>query len=215
MSPNMGIATTLEDLLVELGGIAACRVRLDPAPGQATLADLLAVNESSERGLFELIDGSLVEKAMSFEASVVALAIARILGMFVSKHRLGLVSGADGFFRLLSSTRGPDVAFLARERLPGGTFPTQPYPQLAPNLVVEVLSPGNTKAEMARKRLEYFHSGVQIVWIVDCTNRSVAIYTSTSNVKVVSEEESINGGDAIPGFTSTVADFFVDLDIGR
>ena len=215
MSPNMAMATTLEDRLIELGGIAASRVRLDPAPGQATLADLIAINESRERGLYELVDGSLVEKAMGYEASVVAMAIAHILRHFVSKNQLGLVSGADGFFRLLTSTRGPDVAVVARERLPGGNFPTQPYPQLAPNLVVEVLSPGNTKAEMARKRLEYFHNSVQIVWMVDCTNRTVAIYTSPSDVRVVGEEETIDGGDAIPGFTSPVADFFIDLDIGQ
>ncbi|MCY2981426.1 MAG: Uma2 family endonuclease [Planctomycetota bacterium] len=215
MSPNGALATTLEDRLVELGGIAASRVRLDPTPGQATLEDLLAANESREGGLVELVDGSLVEKAMGYEASVVAMAIAHILRHFVSKNRLGLVSGADGFFRLLSTTRGPDVAFVSLDRLPGGSFPTQNYPQLVPNLVVEVLSPGNTKAEMARKRLEYFHSGVQIVWMVDCKHRTIAIYTSPSNVRVVGEREFIDGGNAIQGFTSPVADFFVDLDIGK
>ena len=215
MSINMAIATTLEDRLIELGGIAAMRVRLDPAPGHATLADLMAVNESKEHGLFELVDGTLVEKAMSYEASIVAIAIARIIGTFVFKNRLGLTSGADGFFRLQTSTRGPDVAFVAREKLPGGTFPSQVYPQIVPNLVVEVLSPGNTKAEMARKRLEYFHCGVQVVWMVDCTHRTVAIYTSPSEWCVVKEHEMIDGGDAIPGFTSCVGDFFADLDIGQ
>jgi Uma2 family endonuclease len=61
----------------------------------------------------------------------------------------------------LTTTRGPDVAFIEKNRLPGGGFPRQAYPALAPNLVGEVLSPGNTKAEMARKRLEYFHAGVE------------------------------------------------------
>ena len=105
MSINMAIATTLEERLIELGGIAAMRVRLDPAPGHATLADLMAVNESKEHGLFELVDGTLVEKAMSYEASIVAIAIARIIGTFVFKNRLGLISGTDGFFRLQTSTQ--------------------------------------------------------------------------------------------------------------
>ena len=215
MSVNFAVATTLEDYLAQLGGVPAERVRMTPPPGQATFADCIAANESGDRGLFELVDGTLVEKAMSFEASVVAIAIAQILGLFVSPRRLGLVSGADGFFRLMSSTRGPDVAFISRNRLPGGVFPTQPYPELAPNLVVEVLSPGNTRSEMARKRLEYFHNGIQLVWIVDCVHRTVAVYTSLSDVSILGEQESIEAGEVLPGFSSPVSAFFTDLDIGQ
>ncbi len=215
MSTNAALATTMQDHLTDLGGIDASRVLIKPPPGQATLADLISANNSSNHSLYELIDGTLVEKAMSYEASVVAIAIGRILGFFISQYRLGLVSGADGFFKLQSSTRGPDVAFVARDRLPGGVFPTQVYPQITPNLVVEVLSPGNTKAEMARKRLEYFHAGVQVVWMVDCANRSVAVFTSPSDVQVLGEEEVIDGGEAVPGFIARVGDFFTDLDIGQ
>ena len=215
MSTNAALANTMQDRLTDLGGIDASRVLLTPHPGQATLTDLIAINHSPNHSLYELIDGTLVEKAMSYEASVVAVAIIRILGLFVSKYRLGLTSGADGFFKLQSSTRGPDVAFVARDRLPGGVFPSQVYPQITPNLVVEVLRPGNTKAEMARKRLEYFHAGVQVVWMVDCTNRSVAVFTSPTDVIVLGEEEVIDGGEAVPGFVSRVGDFFVDLDIGQ
>jgi len=215
MTPNLSIATTIEDRLTELGGISPSRLLLTPPPGLATHADLELANESGTNGLVEMVDGCLVKKAMGYEASVVAMAIAHILRQFVSTHRLGLISGADGFFRLLDSTRGPDVAFVAVDRLPNGAFPNQNYPQIAPNLVVEVLSPGNTKAEMARKRLEYFHFGVQVVWMVDCSHRSVAVYTSSSKVRVLSETETLDGGIALPGFSSPVADFFVDLDIGQ
>ncbi len=215
MSINTAVATTLDEVLAELGGISGDRVRMTPAPGTATFTDCISVNETGERGLYELVDGTLVGKAMSYEASVVAVTIARILGLFVSTNRSGLLSGADGFFRLISTTRAPDVAFVNRDRLPNGEFPAQPYPALAPNLVVEVLSPGNTKAEMARKRLEYFHNDVELVWIVDCVHRSVAVYSSSSNVRVFGEEETIDGGSVLPGFTATVGDFFTDLDIGQ
>lgn len=213
MSSNTAIATTVEDRLTELGGISSGRLRLNPPLGLATQADLIAANEIGNSTWVELVDGCLVEKAMGYESSVVAAAIVRILGTFVSIHRLGLVSGADGFFRLLDSTRGPDVAFVALDRLPKGVFANPMYPQMAPNLVVEVLSPGNTKAEMARKRLEYFHSGVQVVWMVDCTHRTIAIYTSSTNVRLVCETDTIDGGIALPGFESPVAAFFSDLDI--
>ncbi len=214
MNLNSGMAITLDDYLVELGGISASRVRLSPPPGQATLADLIEVNRADSQGLFELVDGTLVEKGMSYEASVVAASILFILKTFVARNQLGLISGADGFFQLQSTTRGPDVAYVARERLAGGVFPSEPFPELAPNLVVEVLSPSNTKAEMSRKRLEYFHAGVEVVWIVDCVNRSVAVYTSPSKVKVFGEQQTIDCTQVLPGFSSPVALFFADLDIG-
>ncbi len=117
MITNDAVATTLADHLVELGGISAARVLLDPPPHQAKIADLIRVNESSDKGLYERVDGTLVEKALSYEASVVAATILFILKQFLSKQRLGLISGADGFFKLSSTTRGPEVAFVAWNRL--------------------------------------------------------------------------------------------------
>lgn len=213
MCINSALPVTLADHLILLGGIPAQRVRLTPPPGHAVLDDLAAAHQRGS--LCELVDGTLVEKAMGYEQSVVAAAISHILRQFVLQHGLGLVSGADGFFQLQSSTRGPDVAFVARDRLPEGRMPTQAYPQLTPNLVVEVLSPGDTMAEMARKRMEYFHAGVDVVWMVDCLNRSVAVYTSPSAVQVLGETDTIDGGSAVHGFTAPVSDFFADLDIGQ
>jgi Uma2 family endonuclease len=212
---HAAVTSTMADRLNELGGIAADRVRLTPAPGTATVEDLIRVNSHS-KPLCELIDQTLVEKMIGYEASVVAATIARILGNFVIRGRLGLVSGADGMFQLLvSSVRGPDVAFVSRERLPDGRFPAEAYPSMPPDLAVDVLSPGNTKGEMSRKRIEYFHSGVRLVWMVDCVERSVAVYTSPNSVRILTEEETIDGGDVLPGFSHPVAEFFADLDLGN
>ena len=67
---------------------------------------------------------------------------------------------------------------------------------------------------MARKRLEYFHAGVEVVWIVDCVNRSVAVFTSPAQVAVLGEHDTIECPAQLPGFASHVAQFFADLDIG-
>ena len=212
---NAAVSFTMADRLEEFGHIAATRLRSTPAPGTATIEDLAQANAIG-RPICELIDQSLVEKAMGFEASVVGARILAILLSFVTKHRLGLVSGADGMFQLLPSTvRAPDVAFISRDRLPDGRFPTDAFPNLSPDLVVEVLSPGNTKAEMSRKRIEYFHSGTRLIWIVDCPNRSIAVYTSPSAVSVLNEDDTIDGGEVLPGFSHSVAEFFADLDFGN
>lgn len=157
---SAAVTTTMADRLEELGHISPGRLRLSPPPGTATIDDLTLANTHS-KPLCELIDQSLVEKAVGFEAAVVAAAILSILHNFVSSRRLGIVSGADGMFELLPGTvRAPDIAFVSTEQLPGGRFPRTAFPAIAPDLVVEVLSPGNTKTEMSRKPVEYFHLGV-------------------------------------------------------
>jgi Uma2 family endonuclease len=209
---HAAVTDSLAERMQDLGGIEAARVRSSPAPGTATLNDLIDANDHS-KPLCELIDNTLVEKAVGFEASVVAATIIRVVSEFVTSRQLGIVSGPDGMFRLLaSSVRAPDVAFLSRDRFPAGQFPREAYPSLAPDLAIEVLSPGNTKAELMRKRIEFFHSGVRLVWIVDCRNRSVAIYTSPVDVIVLDEDATITGGDVLPEFECVVGEFFRDLD---
>ena len=211
---NAAVSSTIAERIEELGHISANRLRLSPAPGTATVEDLMDAN-THRKPLCELIDQTLVEKAVGFASSVVAATILKIIATFVYPRRLGLVAGADGMFRLLASTvRAPDVAFVSREQLPDGRFPSEAYPPFSPDLVVEVLSPGNTKAEMSRKRVEYFHSGTRLVWMVDCVNRSVAVYTSPSAVRILNEDDTIDGGEVLPEFSSPVADFFTDLDFG-
>lgn len=166
---NGAIPQTLQDSLLDLGGITADRILPSPPMGQATIEDMVRINQSGNH-LCELVDGTLVEKAMSFESSIVAIAIATLLRNVVSSRKLGVVSGSDGFFQLQSTARGPDVAFVHRDRLAGGRIPKEPIPCLAPNLAVEVLSPSNARSEMTRKRLEYFHAGVPVG--LDCRLRS-------------------------------------------
>ncbi len=209
---NAAITNTMAERIAELGGISAQRIRVAPAPGSATVEDLAHYNETHSPPC-ELIDNTLVEKAVGYESSLVAVTIATILNAFIRTRKLGVISGADGMFRLIPGmARGPDVAFISVANLHSRKIPREAYPAIAPDLVVEVLSPGNTKAEMSRKRIEYFHSGVKLVWIVDCVDRSVAVYTSPSAVVELRETQTIDGGDVLPGFTSQVADFFADLD---
>ncbi|MEZ6080347.1 MAG: Uma2 family endonuclease [Pirellulaceae bacterium] len=78
-------------------------------------------------------------------------------------NNLGLVTGPDGFMRILKTqVRGPDVAFVSWQRLPEGKVPDA-APEIVPDIAIEVLSEGNTYAEMSRKRREYFHAGVRQV----------------------------------------------------
>jgi Uma2 family endonuclease len=108
--------------------------------------------------------------------------------------------------------RIPDVAFVSWQRVPGGVFPREPVPQLVPDLVVEILSEGNTEAEMARKREEYFGAGVRLLWIVDPRIRAVDVWTSIDQAARLSKADTLDGGDVLPGFTLPLGDLFAELD---
>jgi Uma2 family endonuclease len=204
--------TTVAELLERLGNVPAHRVRMRPAPGQATEADVLALHDRGDR-LCELVDGVLVEKAMGYSESLLAGFLIHCLWRFLDQRPLGLVAGADGMLRL---TRGlvriPDVSFISWERLPDRVVPRAPIPQLAPDLAVEILSASNTEAEMTRKIGEYFDAGSRLVWIIDPQLRTLIVYTAPGRSITLTETHTLDGGSVLPGFTLSLKEFFAKLD---
>src|SRR3954454_9015048 len=160
------------ELLDRLGGVPLERIRFQPPPGTATVKDVLEI-EAHEDRLCELVDGVLVEKPMGFTESRIAVLLITALQRFVDKHDLGIVTGESGMIRMPENlVRIPDAAFFAWNKFPDRELPDEGAPRLAPDLAVEVLSKGNTKAEMARKLREYFSVGVRLVWFIDARSRS-------------------------------------------
>jgi Uma2 family endonuclease len=209
---SVALATTWEERMADLGNVPACRVRCSPAPGTATLEDVIRLGESEGR-LFELVDGTLVEKAMGWQESLLAGVILQWLNNYLDQHRMGVATGPDGMTRLFNDTvRGPDVAFVAWSRLPDGRIPNEPIPDIVPNFVIEVLSVSNTYAEMSRKRREYFHAGVELLWMVDHRSRTVTVFRSPQDALVVSEGQTLDGGKVLPGWHVDLAELFSRLE---
>jgi len=203
---------TLEDLLDRLGNVPLNRIRMNPPPGLATERDVVEI-EARENRLCELVDATLVEKTVGLPESFLAIYLARLLGAFVDERNLGLVTGPDGTLRLFPGmVRIPDVAFISWGRVPGGRVPKEPIPDVVPDLAVEVLSAGNTPAEMSRKRKEYFEAGVRLVWLVDAQSRTVTVYTAPTSAIILDQDKVIDGGDVLPGFTLAVHQLFAQLD---
>jgi Uma2 family endonuclease len=205
---------TLADLLRELGDIPAERVLLKPSPGTATEQDVVRLVDGDQKALVELVHGTLVEKPVGLAESLLAGAILAALRAFVIPRNLGIVAGADDMLRMQSGNiRLPDVSFIAWNDIPGGKVPREPVPKIPPTLAVEVLSATNTRAEMRQKRQEYFESGTKLVWEVDPETRTVAVYTGAhSPPRVLSEAESLDGQDVLPGFVLPLRELFAELD---
>lgn len=190
---------SLGDVVKHLG-VSADRIRLDPLPGTATVRDLIRIQDRENRN-FELIDGILVEKVMGAKESFIALKLAHFLQTFLDLYDLGFLFGADGALRILPRlVRIPDLSFISWEQRPDYTVPDEPVPDLAPSLAIEVLSEGNTNAEMKRKLRDYFRSGVKAVWLIDQSTRSARMYASPTEFHEIGEDEELTGGDVLPGF---------------
>jgi len=203
---------TLADLLEQLGDIPPNRVRLRPAPGTATERDVIEV-EARENRHCELVDGSLVEKAMGYIESYLAMLLGRVLLDHVDKYKLGIILGEGGMTRLAPGlVRIPDISFIAWERFPGRVLPRSPIVNVAPDLAVEVLSESNTEREMERKRREYFEAGVLEIWIVDPRARSLRVYKGSDTVEHFGEGDTFEGSTVLPGFQLSLREWFSRIE---
>ncbi len=211
-APPLEEYPTIEDVLHALGGIEPVRVRFGPARGPATEADLIAINDR-KRGIFELVDGVLVEKPMGKLESLLAGAIIAILRNFIIPRDLGIVTAPDGMMRLAPGLlRAPDVSFISWARIHEGPITEELLADIVPDLAVEVLSPSNRKAEMARKRREYFAAGVRLVWEVEPRSRTVTVYDSPEHSAVLDDSMTFDGGDVLPGFALPLVELFAELN---
>jgi Uma2 family endonuclease len=209
MSVTVSGPQTLAELWEQLGRVPLERIRIQPVPGLATTDDVLRLCQGDPKVLCELVDGVLVEKPMGHLESRLAAWLIVLLGRYLDENDVGVVSGADGPHRLKSGVvRLPDVAFTGYDRIPEGVRPDLPIPDWVPNLAVEIISPANTHAETRRKLQEYFEAGVETVWIVQPSTRSVIVFHALDQSTLISEHEHLDGGAVLPGFRLSVAEWF-------
>jgi Uma2 family endonuclease len=132
------------------------------------------------------------------------------LYQFVKGHDLGVVFGAETGFKIASdpdTVRAPDLAFVRRERIPEGGIPKEFWPG-APDLAVEVVSPGDTYTEVEEKVNDWLGAGTRLVLVLNPRTRTVTVHTSLTDVMRLTESDVLDGGEVLPGFTCRVAELF-------
>jgi Uma2 family endonuclease len=170
-----------------------------------TVEELLRLNLPDKRT--ELVRGVLVvREPAGFAHGRVAMRLALKLGVHVQQTGAGELLAAETGFTLArgpDTVRAPDVAFVRRERVPDP--PPRGFPQLAPDLVVEVLSPDDRPGETLAKVGDWLEAGSRLVWVIDPQRRYARIYRPDGTETVITESEHLSGEEVLPGFDCALA----------
>ncbi len=124
-----------------------------------------------------------------------------------TRHGRAVVESGMVTDRGPDTVRGPDVSYWSAERLPLDVEP-EGYPDTSPDLCVEVLSPGNQLAKILEKLREYFANNVRMVWVVDPDDRTLTVYRSADEGRLLHESAMLSAEDVLPGFSCRVGEFF-------
>jgi Uma2 family endonuclease len=155
---------------------------------------------------YEVVDGELIRMTPAgwpHEKIVVRLMTA--LGSFVKIHPLGDVIGSSALYVLPGGNkRCPDVSFVAAGRL--DAHASRPFPELAPDLAVEVISPEDRERQVLDKVGEYLQAGVRLVWVIEPKRRQATAYRGLTDLRVIGPDGSLDGEDVLPGFSCPLAD---------
>jgi Uma2 family endonuclease len=179
------------------------------ATSPMTADDLLRLGSDHQR--HELVRGALTTMTPAgSEHGVIAARLARLVDGFAAEHDLGIVFGAETGFHIASdpdTVRAPDLAFVAKARVPASGIPKGFWPG-APDLAVEVVSPSDTYAEVQEKVRDWLGAGARLVWVLDPRSRTVAVHSVTGAATILTDLETLDGGDLLPGWSCRVETLF-------
>ena len=158
-------------------------------------------------GRYELVDGQLLERVGSFGASQVSMRLLMFLGNYVHSARLGHVLSSKLGLRIYSDQskiRFADGSFCANLSLK----PDTDYLESAPDLVLEVISPGEKASVVDTKVAEYLQAGVRLIWVVYPETRAVNVIRPNGNDSRITIGGALDGEDILPGFSLPLAELF-------
>ena len=171
---------------------------------RATEADLLQMPQDGYK--YELVDGEIRMSPGGARYGQISVELSVLLHAFAEPRGLGHVFDSSTGFRLPGgNVRSPDVCFVRRGRFENER-PPDDFPDLAPDLVVEVLSPGDSTRHVLDKVGEYLQAGTRLVWVIDPKRERAAVYRSLTDVRELRPDDSFDGEDVLPGFAVKLAD---------
>jgi Uma2 family endonuclease len=174
-----------------------------------TAEELFELPEHDRR--YELIEGVLTKMSPTgFEHGDVAQTLGALLWQHVRANKLGKVLAAETGFKLASdpdTVLAPDVSFVRQAEL-DRLGPTKKFWPGAPDLAVEVMSPGDTARATQEKAKLWLSLGARMVWVVNPSRRAVSVHRPGAEVSALGEGDALEGMEVVPGFRCEVSEIF-------
>jgi Uma2 family endonuclease len=163
---------------------------------------------------YEIVNGELIDMGNSgaLHGYICSLLLSTLM-VYVLPKKLGVILDSSTAFKMKNGNkRSPDISFFAKERLQGLEELPTGFLEGAPDLAVEVLSPGNTVEEIDDKLVEYFENGTRLAWVVNPRQQYILVYRSSQAPdRLLKLNDSLDGEDVVIGFTAPIADLFQKL----
>ena len=186
---------------------------LEETQNRLMTADELFMMPNTERGC-ELVRGKLIKyMPTGMIHGIITTQIGQALSNFVRANNLGIVLAAEtGFyiFQTPDTVRAPNSSFIGNEKIAKHGITEKYFPD-APDLAVEVVSPGDRKKDFEEKVKDYLSAGVQLVWIIYPQNRIVAVYRQNNIVSILREDDEFDGESVLPNFRFALSELFDNL----
>ena len=174
-------------------------------------ADDLA-KQPNDDARYELVKGVLRKMPPAgFEHGICAAEIGSKLNVYVKTHKLGYVCGAETGFKIAQNpdtVRAPDATFVCQASIERQGI-VRGYWEGAPDLAIEVISPGDTYAEVTEKVEEWLTAGCRMVWVINPRRETVEVYRPNVDFTILRRTDTLDGGDVVEGFQCPVQDIFV------
>ena len=171
------------------------------SPSLMTADELLHVNIPGKQ--VELVRGRLVvREPPGFQHGAIMANLGTLLKQHVDANALGLVVVGDPGFKLASdpdTVRGPDIAFIRRERVPHPT--PVGFAAFPPDLVIEIRSPSDRPGDILGKVGDWLSAGTSLVWVIDPERRLARVYRQDGTESTIGAADALDGGDVVPGFS--------------
>jgi len=174
--------------------------------------EFMALPDDGDR--YEVIDGELVNVGNSgMEHGNIGIFLGGLIEIFVRQNKLGVACDSSTAFKMKGGNkRSPDISFVSKERLVGLKRLPKGFFDGAPDLVVEIISPGNTFEEIHNKIEEYFESGTRLLWVIHPDERYVLVYHSPQPDRLLRGDDILDGENVILNFQVAVSELFITLD---
>ena len=159
---------------------------------------------------YKFIGGKLSKKeSSSAKHSGISTRLTVEIGIYLKSNIVGRVYADNTLFKIGENRRISDAAFVSAAKIPAGGEPLDIW-DFAPDIAVEVISPSERHNEVEAKIRDYFAAGVLQVWKIIPELKTLTVYFSPTETKILTETDELTCEQILPDFSLKLSDIFID-----